>query len=135
MGYLSVVIASMSLVLLYRRQMLLCDECCGLPIYSNSSVVSCKQCDKPVTLKVNPRVLGVVIDETGSVGAGKMVLGETAWEELLGRSAADLAKMKLDEVNALEARMLWVRVTLCFVRVAEEDEGGMGRLWVWSVRA
>lgn len=132
-GYLSVLITQLSLILLHRRQMLLCNECCGVPIYANNDAAKCKQCDKTVALKVNPKVLGNIVDETGCVGTGKLVFSDKAWEQLLGRTAGELGRMGVEELKYLEARLLWSRITMCFVWVAEEGEGGMGRLWVWGV--
>lgn len=133
-GYLSVLITELHITLLHRRQMLCCNECCGVPIYANSTSAKCKHCEQTVALLVNPRILGPVIDETGSTAAGKMVLAKESWEQLLGRSAEELCAMGQDGLKYLESRLLWLRVTLCFVWFAEEGDGGMGRLWIWSVK-
>jgi hypothetical protein len=133
-GYLSVLISELHITLLHRRQMLCCNECCGVPLFSNSTEAKCKQCEKPVTLGINPRILGGVVDETGCTGTGKLILRREAWEQLLGRSAEELCAMGQEGLKYLEARLLWLRVTLCFVWFAEEGEGGMGRLWIWGVK-
>ncbi len=133
-GYLSVLLTELHIALLSRRRMLCCNECCGVPIFANTTSAKCKQCQKSVPLLVNPRILGPVIDETGTTGTGKLVLSQDAWMSLLGRGAEELCKMTHEELKYLEARLLFMRVTLCFAWFAEEAEVGMGRLWIWGVR-
>lgn len=57
MGYLSVLITQMNIVTPFKRNMLLCNECCGTPIFANAVVATCKQCSKSVTLRLNPRIV------------------------------------------------------------------------------
>jgi hypothetical protein len=133
-GYLSVLLTELHITLLFRRQMLCCNECCGVPIFANTTSAKCKQCKKSIPLLVNPRILGPVIDETGTIGTGKLVLSQDAWISLLGSGPEDLCKMTREELKYLEARLLFMRVTLCFAWFAEEGEGGMGRLWIWGVK-
>jgi hypothetical protein len=132
-GYLSVVIIELNIMTLYRRNMLLCNEHCGHPMFSNTAIANCKQCGKPVSLGINPRLLGPVADETGCSSTGKMLLSETAWEELLGRNKDGLAGSSVEVLKYLEQRLLFLRVTLRFAWAAEEGEGGRGRLCVWGV--
>lgn len=106
--------------------MLCCNECCGVPIFANTASTKCKQCKTSTSLLINPRIIGSVIDETGTTGTGKLVLSQDAWISLLGRNP--------EELKCLEVRLLFMRVTLCFVLFAEEVEGGMGRLWIWGVK-
>jgi hypothetical protein len=133
-GFLSVVLTELNVMKLYRRNMLLCNECCGIPIFNNSVTAECQQCDKLVALGINPRILGPVVDETGCSSTGKILFSEKAWEELLGRTADELVKSSVDVLKYLEQRMLYLRVTLRFAWAAEEGEGGMGRLCVWGVQ-
>jgi hypothetical protein len=132
-GFLSVVITELNVMKLYRRNMLLCNECCGVPIFNNSVTVKCKQCEKFVHLGINPRVLGPMVDETGCSSTGKLLFSEKAWEELLGRTADELVKSSVEVLRYLEQRLLFLRVTLRFAWAAEEGEGGMGRLCIWGV--
>lgn len=77
--------------------------------------------------------LGPVIDETGQIGAGKLILSDAAWEQLLGRSAEQLvAASSLEVMEYLEVRMLFLRVTLGFGLCLGEE--GVGRLAVWGVK-
>jgi hypothetical protein len=75
--------------------------------------------------------LGPIIDETGQIASGKLILSDRAWEDLLGRSAAQLVGTKLDVLRYLEQRILLLRVTMGFA-LSLEDE--IGRLAVWCVR-
>ncbi|KAF2432419.1 hypothetical protein EJ08DRAFT_131912 [Tothia fuscella] len=133
-GYISVVIMELNIMTLYRRNMLLCNEHCGHPIYADTVTTKCKQCDKPVTLNINPKVLGAVVDETGCSTAGKVLLSEQAWAELLGRTKEELVGSNVEVLKYLEQRLLFLRVTLRFAWAAEEGEGGMGRLCIWGVK-
>lgn len=77
------------------------------------------------------------MDETGSIGTGKLILSDTAWRELLGHTASELSSASSDKLSALEQRLLFLRVTLGFGWAAEETygiEGAVGRLCVWGVR-
>jgi hypothetical protein len=75
--------------------------------------------------------LGPVIDETGQIGSGKLILSDGAWEDLLGRSAEQLVGTSVDVLRYLEQRLLMLRVTMGFA-LSLEDE--IGRLAVWCVK-
>jgi hypothetical protein len=57
-GYLSVIITELNIVTPFKRNMLMSNECCGIPIFANSTKVECKQCGKMVELRINPRIVG-----------------------------------------------------------------------------
>ncbi|EON69735.1 hypothetical protein W97_08997 [Coniosporium apollinis CBS 100218] len=133
MGYLSVIIMELNITSLHRRNMLMCTECCGVPLYANATSAKCKQCDKEIILRINPRLLGPLIDETGTTSTGKLILSAAAWKQLLGRTAQELVASAADILKYLEQRLLFVRVTLLFGWIAEEGEG-VGRLCIWGVR-
>lgn len=57
LGYLSVVLTQLSLVTPYKRNMLLSNECCGIPVFANALSVVCKQCDADVALRISPRIV------------------------------------------------------------------------------
>lgn len=59
-GYLSVIITELNIVTPFKRNMLLSNECCGIPIFANSTQVMCKQCEKLVELRINPRIVSHV---------------------------------------------------------------------------
>lgn len=137
-GFISVVLTEINLVALCRRNMLACAECaCGHPLYANQPSLTCPHCDaQDVPLRLNPRILGTVVDETGSVATGKLVLAEEAWGELLGRGVAEVVGAEMEVLRALEERLGWVRVTLVvgWVGGAGEEEEGVGRVCVVGVR-
>lgn len=74
--------------------------------------------------------LGPVIDETGQIASGKLVLTDAAWEQLLGRSPAQLVSTNLETLRYLEQRLLLLRVTMGFALSLED---GLGRLGVWYI--
>ncbi|KAF2190203.1 hypothetical protein K469DRAFT_25482 [Zopfia rhizophila CBS 207.26] len=113
-GYISVLITDLNIVSLYQRNMLLCTECCGIPLYANSVIAKCKQCEKPIPLRINPRILGPIIDETGQINTGKLIFSATAWEQLLGRAPEQLVETDIEVLKYLEQRLLFLRVSLGF---------------------
>ncbi|KAK0108453.1 hypothetical protein ONS95_003255 [Cadophora gregata] len=127
-GMINVTIMEMSLVSLHRRNMLMCAECCGVPIYSNSLSTPCRNCSKPQELSLNPRIIGTLLDETGSIAPGKLLWSTRAWEMLFGRSVAEVTRMTGEEVRLFEQRVCWLR---CHLVVGWSVE--VGRLGVLGV--
>lgn len=72
-----------------------------------------------------------MLDETGQVSSGKLVLSDRAWEELLGRTAAQLVDTDVEVLRYLEQRLLFLRVTMGFALKLEDE---VGRLAIWSVK-
>ena len=132
-GYLSVVVLEVQIVTMHRRNMLFCDECCGVPIYANATSTACKHCGKTVALRINPKVLGTIVDETGCVANGKLILSTKAWDQLLGRSAEILASCRIEALKYLEQRLLFTRVTLRFAW-AVEDGDDVAKICIWEVK-
>ncbi|KAJ4362303.1 hypothetical protein N0V83_010396 [Neocucurbitaria cava] len=130
-GYLSVVMTEFNIVTPFKRNMLMSNECCGIPIFANSISAMCKQCDKAIPLRINPRILGPIIDETGQISSGKLIFSNDAWEQLLGRTAEQLLATEVDKLRYLEQRLLFLRVTMGFALSLED---GIGRLAVWCVK-
>jgi hypothetical protein len=56
-GYLSVVLTELHLLTPFKRNMLMSNECCGIPVFANKIERRCKQCDKIVPLRINPRIV------------------------------------------------------------------------------
>jgi len=56
-GYLSVIITELNIVTPWKRNMLMSNECCGIPMFANSTSVQCKQCEKMMQLNINPRIV------------------------------------------------------------------------------
>lgn len=75
--------------------------------------------------------LGPILDETGQVGNGKLILSDRAWEELLGRTASQLVHTDLEVLRYLEQRLLFLRVSMGF---ALKLDDGIGRLAIWCVK-
>ncbi|KAL2020908.1 hypothetical protein VTK56DRAFT_7795 [Thermocarpiscus australiensis] len=82
-GKLNMIITGVSITDAWRRGMLCCFECCGVPLYANKPVATCKNCETERSLSLNPRIVGHLMDETGSVAAGKLIWSDRAWIELL----------------------------------------------------
>jgi hypothetical protein len=137
MGYFSLMIMELNIATLARRNMLLStewlalDPCflpieirlfqpnvlscsCGIPIYANAITTTCKQCSNCVPLRINPRLVGALIDESGAVACGGLVWSDAAWEQLLGRTAEELTQASKEVLGYLEHRLLFLRVTLLF---------------------
>ncbi|KAM5506899.1 hypothetical protein McanMca71_001804 [Microsporum canis] len=67
MGYASVVLLDINLAALYKQNCLFCAECCTVPIFSNYKAASCGQCEAEVKLRLNPQIVGSIVDETGMI--------------------------------------------------------------------
>ncbi len=133
-GYLSVLITEVKLIEYRKRRMLFSGECCSMPIYANDLVATCKGCEQKVGLRVSPKVIGQVMDETAVVGPGKLLFSDRAWRSLLGREPAGLLKLGEDEMKYLSDRLLFCRVTLLFGWTGDESVAG-GRICVLDVIA
>ena len=140
----------MSLVKLHRQHMLLCNEwstihfpdsysqqltlfffySCGVPIYANELEIPCRNCSKLLKLYLNPKIIGILIDETGCITPGKLLWSERAWEQLLGRTVKEVTEMTNEEIRWLEQRMMFMRMHLVF-----GWEESVGRLAILGMRA
>lgn len=134
MGYMSVLMTELKLGLLQRRNMLMCNECCGVALYGNVLSLQCTRCKKHVPLRVNPRVVGPLVDETGSTACGQIILSNRAWEQLFGRSIRDLVRLSFEALRRIEQRLLFLRITLVFGWAAEESSG-VGRICVGEIQS
>lgn len=86
-----------------------------------------------IQIFINVIQLGNIVDETGQISCGKLILSDAAWEQLLGRTAAQLVTASLEVMKYLEERLLFLRVTLGFMlHLGGEDE--VGRLAIWCVK-
>ncbi|KAI4715534.1 hypothetical protein E4T48_08277 [Aureobasidium sp. EXF-10727] len=113
-GYLSMIIMDLNMSTLRQQNMLMCNECCGIPLYANMTMAKCKHCDGQVPLRVNPKLIGKLIDESGCILSGKLLLSDHAWTRLLGRSAEEMVQSSASTLKSVEQRMLYVRITLRF---------------------
>ncbi|RFU33351.1 Acting on ester bonds protein, partial [Scytalidium lignicola] len=138
-GFISVIINDMSLVVNQRCSRLMCITCCSLPIYSNTPQIPCPHCSTPLTLSPNPRTIGLLLDETGCIPAGKLLWSSKAWEQLFGLSHSGFCEMDAELARGLEERMCFERVHLGFGWMGEGERGDyedeeLGRLVVLEVR-
>lgn len=133
-GYLSLLIMEVKLLDCSKRQMLFSSECCNMAMYANATTGVCKGCDKEVELRLNPRMLGQVIDETAAISYGKLLFSDRAWCDLLGRKPEDLLKLGYQELKHLSDRLLFCRVTMIFGWTGDESRAG-GRICVMRVCA
>ncbi|KAL0778022.1 hypothetical protein CaCOL14_005675 [Colletotrichum acutatum] len=142
-GKLNLTILGIDLLGLHRRKMLCCIECCGVPLYANQTFATCKNCLQEKSLVLNPRIMGILADETGCVAQGKLVWSDQAWSELffpafessgtentepevageakirpsLPRPVASWEELTLKDATGfriLEEQMLYARFTLTF---------------------
>lgn len=56
-GYISVIITQLNIVTPFKRNMLMCNECCGIAVFANALEGKCKGCEKVVELRINPRIV------------------------------------------------------------------------------
>lgn len=133
-GYLSLLITEIRLLDLWRGNKLLSGECCHMPIYANADSAECRGCDKIVSLRLNPRILGQVIDETAAIACGKLLFSDEAWQNLLGRGVDDLLTLGYEEIKHLSDRLLFCRITVLFGWSSDESKAG-GRICVLDVEA
>ncbi|CAN9287576.1 unnamed protein product [Alternaria sp. RS040] len=131
-GYLSVIVTELNIVTTFRRNMLMSNECCGIPIFANNIEIKCKQCGRVVKLRINPRILGALLDETGQISSGKLILSDAAWSQLLGRTSEQLLHTPIDVLRYLEERVLFLRITMGFALNLEDE---IGRLAIWCIRS
>lgn len=61
LGYVSCIITSLNIVVPFKRNMLLSAECCGIALFANELNTTCKQCEKAVELRINPRIVRVTL--------------------------------------------------------------------------
>ncbi|KAI0470673.1 hypothetical protein GGR56DRAFT_683713 [Xylariaceae sp. FL0804] len=134
-GKLNVIIIEMNLMESWRKNTTCCVECCGIPLYSNKPTGACKNCGTRRELSLNPRILGSIIDESGTIAGSKLVWHDSAWAQLLfGNDPSAVAPEVVDlveqcweditlldnqSVRLLEEQLLYSRVTLTFGWSAE----------------
>lgn len=103
---------------------------CGVPLYSNRPRSICKNCNTERDLALNPRIIGPLADETGSVAMGKLIWSDKAWTELffgngtyrpngspdtasdLGYSWQELVSLEQECLRAAEEQLQYSRVIL-----------------------
>jgi hypothetical protein len=103
---------------------------CGVPIYANTLTTPCHNCTKPLTLRLNPKIIGQLLDETGAIAPGKLLWSERAWEKFFGRTLKEICVMSAEQIRLFEQRVLFMRMHLCF-----GWEESVGRLAVLGVFA
>ncbi len=133
-GYLSLLIMEIKLFDCFKRQMLLSGDCCNMPLHANAMSAKCKGCEKDTALRLSPRILGQVIDETGAISGGKLLFSDSAWKDLLGRGPEDLLKLGTEQMKYLSDRLLFCRITVMFGWAGDETKAG-GRICVLGVRS
>lgn len=60
-GYISVIITQLNIVTPFKRNMLMCNECCGIALFANALDARCKGCEKVVGLRINPRIVSHIL--------------------------------------------------------------------------
>jgi hypothetical protein len=157
-GYLSVILAELRLVSLYTKQQIFSMECCGMPIYGNTTRGNCHQCSKERELRINPNLVGEIADETGAIYNGiapistakspqrcrssgknnRILWSDEAWSNLLGREPQAFAEWigwfessgQAGLLQALEHRLSYMRVVMM---IGWTGEWGGGRLAILKI--
>jgi hypothetical protein len=111
-----------------------CVASCGISQYANKPLALCKNCGLQRDLVLNPRIIGTLVDESGSMSSGKLVWKDSAWTQLFfgglvkTRPGADdndttifgdqswehLTALDTNSLRDIEDQMLYSRVTLTF---------------------
>jgi hypothetical protein len=99
-----------------------------MPIYANEPTSKCQTCDKELNLRLNPKIIGPLVDETGNIASGKLLWSDKAWEDLFGRTASELVSERGQIISLLEQRMKYMRITMVFGW--SEDVGKLAALAV-----
>lgn len=132
-GYLSLLIMEFKLFEYWKRHMLLSGECCSVPMHANATSAECKGCHQQIELRLNPRIIGQVIDETAAISGGRLLFSNKAWRDLLGHETESLLKLGYEEIKYLSDRVLFCRVTMLFGWTGDESKAG-GRICIFGVR-
>ncbi|OTA70175.1 hypothetical protein K449DRAFT_441590 [Hypoxylon sp. EC38] len=102
-GKLNVIIVDMKLMEHWRKGTLCCFECCGIPLYANKPVATCKNCESRQDLALNPRIIGSIVDESGVIIGSKLVWCDDAWAQLLfGGTMGEKQREDDSEINLIE---------------------------------
>ncbi|KAI5927094.1 hypothetical protein F4810DRAFT_429913 [Camillea tinctor] len=132
-GKINVIIREIKLMEYWRKGKLCCTECCGIPLYSNKPIVSCKNCNVQRGLFLNSRIIGTMIDESGTLASSKLVWNDDAWTQLffgnkleeelcnegfgidlIEKSWEDITVLDTNTLRGLEDQLIYSRVTLTF---------------------
>ncbi|KAI1270358.1 hypothetical protein F5Y18DRAFT_434747 [Xylariaceae sp. FL1019] len=134
-GKLNVVVQEMNLMKSRRETKTCCIECCGIPLFANNLVATCKHCDTRQELLLNPSILGSVIDESGMMTGIEIVWNDQAWTRFLMNPSSpqhypaasgssetvtqveswkNIVSYDNDHLRDIEDRLLYSRVTLTF---------------------
>lgn len=131
-GYLNVIIMECRLLECSKRRMLFSGDCCNTAVYANALSAKCRCCEKDVPLRLNPSILGQIVDETAMIARGRLLFSDPAWRELLGREPNDLLRLSHEGLKVLSDRLLFNRVFLIFGWTGDESKAG-GRICVLGV--
>ena len=55
---------------------------CGIPLYANKAEGTCKHCESSLQMGLNPKVIGPLVDESGTIETGKLVWSDQALNQL-----------------------------------------------------
>jgi hypothetical protein len=97
-------------------------------IYANSLTTACRSCNNNLSLSLNPRIVGLLVDETGCIATGKLLWSTRAWEKFFGRTVQEVTLMSSEQIRLFDQRVLFMRLHLVI-----GWEEGVGRLAVMGV--
>ncbi|KAK3378101.1 hypothetical protein B0H63DRAFT_562159 [Podospora didyma] len=129
-GKLNLVILGVRIMENSRANSLCITECCGVPLSANRPRATCKNCRMERVLTLNPRIIGCLVDETGSIAMGKLIWSDRAWTELFFGDPSDagdadqkngaensweeLTGLDTNALRSVEEHLQFSRVTLTF---------------------
>ncbi|KAK2882487.1 hypothetical protein FQN49_000317 [Arthroderma sp. PD_2] len=94
MGYISLVLLDINLASLYKHKSLFCAECCKVPMFSNCKTARCGQCEEDVELRLNPQIIGSIVDETGMISCFLPMYNNATKSDALLNTAGQMTKTK-----------------------------------------
>lgn len=62
----------------------------------------------------NPRIVGMLADETGCIAAGKLFWSDQAWQDLFDRTPQEITLMTPEHIRLFESRIMFMRMHLLF---------------------
>ncbi|KAF2484058.1 hypothetical protein BDY17DRAFT_120507 [Neohortaea acidophila] len=133
-GYLSLLIVEVNLVDCFNRHTLLSGACCHAPVHANALTATCKRCNEQVSLRLNPLILGQVVDETAAIEAGGLLLSDRAWRDFLGRGPEALLDLDAGGLKQIADRLVFCRLTTVFGWTPDQSRAG-GRICVMRFRS
>ncbi|KAI1764477.1 hypothetical protein GGR53DRAFT_320492 [Hypoxylon sp. FL1150] len=111
-GKLSVIILEMKLLELWRKNTMCCTECCGISLSANKHIGTCRNCRSQRDLALNPRIISLMVDESGIIAGRRLVWNDEAWTQLFFPESLSSEVLVEDEQEVDPVEQSWIELTL-----------------------